>query len=143
MGCDYEQQICFEITWFDSTINTNITSYYVLIDFTKYKYFQVDSANFSDLEPELEITFQPIEIVVNGKVNFEMDLDRLAELNLFEVCGVHSVCEWIKKYMLDWINEKTYIEEIIEGNYSSKFNFKINRIKLIKRNCYLRKYYYY
>jgi hypothetical protein len=142
MGCDFIEETCLEITWIDPITNTNITSYYVMEDFTKYKYFQVDSNDISDLELELAITFQPIEIVINGEINYEMDLARIAELNLFEVCGTYSVCEWIKKYMLDWINKNTFLEEIIEGKNKSEFNNKINGIKLIKRSCYLEKYYY-
>jgi hypothetical protein len=143
MGCDFVEETCLEIILIDPITNTSITSYYVMEDFTKYKYFQIDSADFSDNELELVITFQPIEIVSNGKVNYEMDLARIAELNLFEVCGTYSVCEWIRKYMLDWINKNTFLEEIIQGKYKSEFNSKITGIKLIKRSCYLDKYYYY
>jgi hypothetical protein len=143
MGCDFNEETCLEITWIDSNSKTTITSYYVIDDFTKYKYFQVDSSNFSDLESELKITFQPIEIVTNGEINSNMDLVRLVGLKLFEVYGTYSVCQWIKKYMLDWINEYTDLEDIISGNIKCKFNSKINGIKLIKRNYYLNKYYYF
>ena len=84
-------------------------------------------------------------LIINnkGEINSNMDLVRLVGLKLFEVYGTYSVCQWIKKYMLDWINEYTDLEDIISGNIKCKFNSKINGIKLIKRNYYLNKYYYF
>ncbi len=143
MGCDYEEETCLEITWIDSFNNQTITSCYVMEDYTKYKYFQVDSSDIKDLEPELAINFQPIQIVANGSIDYEMDLDRIVELDLFKIsCGTYSVCEWVKSHLLNWIGSNTLLEDIIEGKSKCEFNSKIIGIKLIKRNYYLEKYYY-
>ncbi len=142
MGCDFTEETCLEITWINSS-NETITSYYVIEDLTKYKYFQVDSANIKDLESELQIKFQPVEIVINKKINYELDQIKFQELALFEVCGVFEICQWVKTHLLNWINQYTLLEDIIEGKYECKFNTKITGIKLIKRNCYLSKYYYH
>jgi len=144
MGCDYEQETCLEINWIDvnSFDNKSVTSCYVMEEYTKYKYFYVDSANVSDLEPELIINFEPIELIVDGEINSEMDFDRIASLKLFKEINTFSVCEWIKTKLLDWINLNSDLEDIIEGKYKCEFNSKIIGIKLIKRNRYLSKYYY-
>ncbi len=139
MGCDFTEETCLEITWINSD-NKTIISHYIIENLTKYKYFQGDSADLSDKVLELQNKFQPIPIVVDNRISYDMDLIRLGEFNLFDN---FSVCEWVKMYLIDWLNKYKLLEEIIEGKYECKFKTKITGIKLVKRSCYLFKYYYY
>lgn len=131
MGCDFIEETCLEITWAQTA-----TSYYVIEDLTQYKYFQV---GYKDLELELQINFQPIPIVVNGLIDYELDQSKFQELGL---CGIFDICQWVKNHLINWLNQYTHLEDIVGGKYKCEFNSRISGIKLIKRTCYLSKYYY-
>ena len=149
MGCDYIQESCLEITWTDGTelSKTNETTnpeqvdYYVLEDYTKYLYFQTDDLSTNILE--LEIKFTPVSIISDGQFNHELEASaELQELSS-QLYSSFQISNWLKKYLLDWANPNVLLEDIANSTYIKNFKPRIiSGIRLIKRNCYLGKYYY-
>ena len=143
MCCDYVQETCLEITWTDLTNNLLKVDHYVFDDYTKGMYFQVDSDDFSNILLELEIKFQPVQIMTNGEFNY--DIQPISTFQEFspQIYSSYQLYKWLGKYLLDWANPFISLENITNGSYIKKNKPRIiSGIKLIKRNEYLNKYYY-
>lgn len=141
MGCDYTLETCLEISWVCQSTNLIKVDYYLLSEYNKFMYFKFDSPDPNINLKELEIKFEPIDILVDGQFNYEINTYPFEELNL-ELDTYYNIYSWLNKYLLDWLNPYATLEEIANGSYNTK-NKKITKIRLIKRNKYLNQYYYY
>lgn len=136
MGCDYIEETCLEIKWLDNKSSIK-TFHYVLNDFTKYKYFYND---YLDVSNELIINFIPVVLYKDNKYVLDENIEFFEKLNMYSDFDIKN---WLARYLFDWLNPNSF-DDIVNGTYIGKFNsIKIVEIKLIKRNLYIDKYYYY